>query len=623
MLEQYDVIVVGAGHAGCEAALAAARMGCNTLLTTINLDTIAWMPCNPAIGGSGKSQIIAEVDALGGEIALNAERALSQIRILNTSRGLALRSKRVQCDKAAYSRSMKYITEKEPNLHLYQAIVNDILIDHNRCIGVLDIHNEKIYGKVVILSTGTHLGGRIHVGWTSYEAGRGGELKGGNLSDNLRKLGFDIRRFNTGTTPRIDKKTIRYDVLQEQPGEADPVSLSFITPRKVWNQQLSSYLGWTNEKTIEVTKKYLQYSPSKSGNMIKTGPKSCPSIEEKVQWFPDNYRHSLFFEQEGFHTDEVYVAGLNISIYPHCQLEILHTIEGLENVRLFRPGYAIAYDWVHTSEIKMSLETKKIQNLYLAGQINGSTGYDEASAQGIIAGINAALSVHNQEPVILDRSGSYIGVMLDDMIQKPLNEPYRITPSHVEYRMLNREDNADQRMTPLGRKIGLVSDFRWKHFQEKMEILEQGRQFLHEQKITPSTNTLALLEERSLPEIHQSYTFFELLKRTDWNEKKLSLLSEEFASYPQDIKEELMIESKYEGYLVREKNERRQMEKYDNLSLPENIDYDSFDVLSKTCIEALKESQPKKVKDLHAISGVKPSDIVIFISLLKKNNMIR
>jgi len=365
MPEQYDVIVVGAGHAGCEAALAAARMGCNTLLTTINLDTIAWMPCNPAIGGSGKSQIIAEVDALGGEIALNAERALSQIRILNTSRGLALRSKRVQCDKAAYSRSMKYITEKEPNLHLYQAIVNDILIDHNRCIGVLDIHNEKIYGRIVILTTGTHLGGRIHVGWTSYEAGRGGELKGGDLSDNLRKIGFDIRRFNTGTTPRIDKKTIRYDVLQEQPGEEDPVSLSFITPRKVWNQQLSSYLGWTNERTIEVTKKYLQYSPSKSGNMIKTGPKSCPSIEEKVQWFPDNFRHSLFFEQEGFHTDEVYVAGLNISIYPHCQLEILRTIEGLENVRLYRPGYAIAYDWVHTSEIKMSLESKKIQNLTL------------------------------------------------------------------------------------------------------------------------------------------------------------------------------------------------------------------------------------------------------------------
>ncbi|MDD4614030.1 MAG: tRNA uridine-5-carboxymethylaminomethyl(34) synthesis enzyme MnmG [Caldisericia bacterium] len=622
MLKQYDVIVVGAGHAGCEAALAAARMGCSTLLLTINIDTVAWMPCNPAIGGSGKSQIIAEVDALGGEIALNAERSLSQIRVLNTSRGLALRSKRVQCDKVAYSKNMKFVLEKEPNLHLYQTIVNELLIDHDKCIGVLDIYNEKIYGKTVILTTGTHLGGKIHVGWISYDAGRGGELKGGVLSENLKKIGLDVRRFNTGTTPRIDKKTIQYELLQEQPGEEIPISLSFITPRKVWSPQLSSYLGWTNEKTIEVTKKYLQYSPSKSGNMIKTGPKSCPSIEEKVQWFPNNYRHSLFFEQEGFHTDEVYIAGLNMSIYPHCQLEILRTIKGLENVRLFRPAYAIAYDWVHTSEITTSLETIRYKNLYLAGQINGSTGYDEASAQGIVAGINAALSVQNKEPMLLERNDSYIGVMLDDMIHKPLNEPYRITPSHVEYRMLNREDNADQRMTPLGRKIGLVTDKRWSIFEEKMMALEKGRQFLVTNKIAPNKTMVSFLKENSLPEITQSYSYFELLKRTDWDEKMMSMLSDTFSSLPADVKEELMIESKYEGYLVREKNERKQMEKYENHALPSDIDYSEFEMLSKTCIAALNEYKPTKIKDLHSLPGVKPSDMMILISLLKKKKLI-
>ncbi|MDD4028583.1 MAG: tRNA uridine-5-carboxymethylaminomethyl(34) synthesis enzyme MnmG [Caldisericia bacterium] len=622
MLKQYDVIVVGAGHAGCEAALAAARMGCSTLLLTINIDTVAWMPCNPAIGGSGKSQIIAEVDALGGEIALNAERSLSQIRVLNTSRGLALRSKRVQCDKVAYSKNMKFVLEKEPNLHLYQTIVNELLIDHDKCIGVLDIYNEKIYGKTVILTTGTHLGGKIHVGWISYDAGRGGELKGGVLSENLKKIGLDVRRFNTGTTPRIDKKTIQYELLQEQPGEEIPISLSFITPRKVWSPQLSSYLGWTNEKTIEVTKKYLQYSPSKSGNMIKTGPKSCPSIEEKVQWFPNNYRHSLFFEQEGFHTDEVYIAGLNMSIYPHCQLEILRTIKGLENVRLFRPAYAIAYDWVHTSEITTSLETIRYKNLYLAGQINGSTGYDEASAQGIVAGINAALSVQNKEPMLLERNDSYIGVMLDDMIHKPLNEPYRITPSHVEYRMLNREDNADQRMTPLGRKIGLVTDKRWSIFEEKMMALEKGRQFLVTNKIAPNKTMVSFLKENSLPEITQSYSYFELLKRTDWDEKMMSMLSDTFSSLPVDVKEELMIESKYEGYLVREKNERKQMEKYENHALPSDIDYSEFEMLSKTCIAALNEYKPTKIKDLHSLPGVKPSDMMILISLLKKKKLI-
>ncbi|MCK5849133.1 MAG: tRNA uridine-5-carboxymethylaminomethyl(34) synthesis enzyme MnmG [Caldisericia bacterium] len=621
-MNHFDVLVVGAGHAGCEAALASARMGCNTALVTINLDTIAWMPCNPAIGGSGKSQVIAEIDALGGEIALNAEKSLAQIRVLNTSRGLALRSKRVQCDKYAYSNNMKFLLEREPNLTLYQSIIDSLIIDHNKCIGVKDIHEEDIFAKCIILTTGTHLAGKIHVGWVSYDAGRGGELVGGKLSSSLHNVGLDVRRFNTGTTPRIDKKSVDYSKLSEQPGESFPISLSYITKRKIWEPQLSSFLGWTNEKTIETTKKYLQYSPSKSGNMTKVGPRTCPSIEEKVQWFPENAKHSIFLEQEGFKTDEVYIAGLNMSIYPRFQLEILKTIKGLENVKMFRPAYAIAYDWVHTSEIKTSLETIKFENLFLAGQINGTTGYDEAAAQGIIAGINAASKVKGLEQFIPSRQISYIGVMLDDMINKELVEPYRITPSHVECRMLNREDNADQRLTPIGRKYGLVSDERWKIFNEKMESIEKGRMFVKENKINPNKETIETLQNMSYPTIHQSYSYFDILKRTDWNEKMLSAISKEFDSFPKDVKEELVIESKYEGYIRREKNERKKIQKYRNFKFPMDFDFSALTMLSKDSLISIIEKKPKTIAETQKLPGVRPSDIIILISMLKKMKLL-
>lgn len=617
-MEKYDVIVVGGGHAGCEAALAASRMSCKTLLITMNLDTIALMPCNPAIGGSGKSQVIAEIDALGGEIAINAEKALSQIRILNTSKGLALRSKRVQCDKKLYSIYMKETLEKEPNLDLFQTTIDYLIIDKDEAIGVVDINGEEIIGKVIILTTGTFLGGRIHIGHIFYDAGRSGELTGGNLSKQLKDLGFKLKRFNTGTTPRIDRKSIDYSKLEIQEGYKEPINLSFNSEKRIFANQLPSYLGWTNEKTIEITKKYLSYSPSSAGLMVKTGPRTCPSIEEKVKWFPDRVRHSFFLEREGFLTDELYAAGLYMSVPPSMQLEILHTISGLENAKILRPAYAIAYNLIDSNELKNTLETKNINNLFFAGQINGTTGYDEASAQGLIAGINASLKVKDKEPFILKRYEAYIGVMIDDLIHKKLNEPYRITPSYVEHKLILREDNADLRLTEKGRKIGLVYDERYRKFEEKVNNLEKGRGLINKIQISPSKETLNILENLNLPQISKNVSLKDLLKRQDLTYKDIVKLSFELNSLQEDVLEELEIETKYEGYIRMEQNEIKDIKKMESFVFPDNFDFSSIQSISKDAKESLISYAPKTLEEALRLQGIKPTDAITLISVFSK-----
>jgi tRNA uridine 5-carboxymethylaminomethyl modification enzyme len=617
MSRKYDIIVVGAGHAGCESALASARMGCKTLLLSINLDSIAWMPCNPAIGGSGKSQIVAEIDALGGEIAVNAEKALSQIQVLNTSKGLALRSKRVQCDKWLYSQSMRYALEQEELLDMHQTIVTGLLIDKNSCIGVKDIFDESFYAEAIILTTGTYLKGRIHCGLTSYDGGRSTELSEHFLSKNLADLGLSIRRFNTGTTPRIDKRSIDFSKLIIQEGYPSSIQFSFRSPRKIYQNQIPAFLGWTNEKTIEVTKKHLSCQPSSTGLMVKIGPRTCPSIEEKIKWFPDRLRHSFFLEQEGFNSNELYAAGLNMSVYPHCQEDILHSIEGMENAKIIRPAYAIAYDFVDPSELKITLETTKIKRLYCAGQINGTTGYDEAAAQGLMAGINAALSLHSQEAFILNRYESYIGVMLDDLINKRLDEPYRITPAHVEFRLTNRADNADQRLTPKGRSLGLVKDKQYLLFEAKMKELEKGRAIVNETTLKPAKETLELLHSLGYNEINQKHTLFQLLKRTDYSIEALENISEDFAQLSQEVKEALEVEARYEGYIFRENNEIKNINRMSRTCLSDDLIYENMSFLSKEARKNLSISKPKTILEASRLPGVTPADIASLVSFLK------
>lgn len=617
-MKPFDVIVVGGGHAGCEAALSSARLGCQTLLCSIQLDSVAWMPCNPAVGGSGKSQVIAEIDALGGEIAINAEKALSQIRILNTSKGLALRSKRVQCDKYIYSRSMKKTLETTPNLILFQTMVQNLILESGTCVGIEDIYGEKIFGKTVILTTGTFLKAKIHVGLISYEAGRSGELPSNELSSNLKNVGLPVRRFNTGTTPRIDRKSVDLSKFSIQEGTLDPIHFSFATPPRIFRNQLPSYLGWTNEKTFETTKGFLQYQPSNTGNMVKVGPRNCPSLEEKVKWFPDRKSHSFFLESEGYDTDEMYMAGMNMSVFPSCQLAILQTIPGLENVVITRPAYAIAYDWVDPSHLKPTLESSMIPNLYFAGQINGTTGYDEAAAQGLVAGINAAMKAKDSAPFLLPRFESYIGVLIDDLLHKEVVEPYRITPSHVEFRLTLREDNADLRLTEKGRLIGLVDDKRWEIYQQKRTDVEKGRSLLKCHKITPTNTTNQWLKENGMEEINQDKTLFEMLKRPEILFPVMEHFLPDLASLHQDAKLEMTIEAKYEGYIIREKNEIEKMNKHDHLLIPESF-YASLPLsLSKQAKESLLEVKPPTLGEAKKLPGVRPSDLITLIAALEQ-----
>jgi tRNA uridine 5-carboxymethylaminomethyl modification enzyme len=618
-MNKFDVIVVGAGHAGVEASLASSRIGANTLLITIDNDSIGWMPCNPAIGGPGKAQIVREIDALGGAMALNTDETLTQIKLLNTSHGPAVWSLRAQCDKWKYSLGMKKRVEESPNLHLRQGIVSKLIVENNKIKGVEVSDGSKFFADAVVLTTGTYLRGRIYISTWSMEAGRWGEPPSNLLSEQIKELGFKMSRFNTGTTPRIDKRTVDLSKFKIEPGDFVPLHFSFWNSPRVYENQIPSYIGWTNEKTVEVTRKYLNLSPSVMGIMVKTGPRTCPSMEEKVRWFPDRTRHQFFLEQEGFDTNEMYMQGMYMSMPYDMQIEVLRTIPGLENVQIIRPAYVIDYDYIIPTQLKMSYETKLVEGLFIAGQPNGTTGYDEAAGQGLLAGINAALKVKGKEPFVLKRSEAYLGVMTDDLINKELYEPYRITPSHCEYRLILREDNADLRLTRKGFEIGVVDESKMKKVEEKEQLINEVKEIIEKVSLNPNKETLAKLERLGVSEITKPMLFSDILKRQDFTKEELKKFDKRFENYPDEVLEEIEVELKYAGYIARERNAVKEFIQYENFTIPEGIDYSSIPSLSKEGRERLNTIRPHSLGQVLRVTGVRPSDVQMLVFYLKNS----
>ncbi|RCW79734.1 tRNA uridine 5-carboxymethylaminomethyl modification enzyme [Halanaerobium sp. DL-01] len=620
---EYDVIVIGAGHAGCEASLAPARMGFKTLTLTVNLDHVAFMPCNPSLGGPGKSHIVREIDALGGEMAKNMDETMIQIRMLNTSKGPAVHGLRGQADKKAYHLRMKQVLENQDNLDLKQQIAEQIVVEDGKVKGVITKTGIFFAGKKVILTTGTFLKGRIIIGDAKFNAGPNQQYPANKLSENLKDLNISLRRFKTGTPARVSKRSLDFSKMTPQCGE-EGLSFSFKSD-PLTGEQVMCYLTYTTEATHEIIKKNKMRTPLFSGVIEGVGPRYCPSIEDKVVRFPDKRRHQLFIEPEGLGTDEYYISGLSTSLPHDVQIEMIRTIPGMEKAEIMRPGYAIEYDCLDPEELKLDLELKKINGLYAAGQINGTSGYEEAAGQGLIAGINAALSLQKKESIILKRSQAYIGVLIDDLVTKGTPEPYRIMTSRAEYRLLLRQDNADQRLIPLGYEVGLISEKRYQKFKEKLHKIEEILSYLRDEsnQVNPTPEVLEKLKKIGSGNLSKPVKLSALLRRPEISYEDLREFTDDLPEIPDSVIEQIEIQVKYKGYIDRQLSQVEQFRKMEEKKIPEDIDYSSLDNLRLEAREKLNKVKPLSIGQASRISGVSPADISVLMIYLEQFNRNR
>ena len=614
---EYDVAVIGAGHAGCEAALASARLGKKTLIFSISLEAIANMPCNPHIGGTSKGHLVREIDALGGEMGKNIDKTMIQIKMLNTSKGPAVHSLRAQADRKKYQAEMKHTLEKQENLEVKQAEITKIIVEDGKVKGIETDLGAIYLVKTIIVATGTYLKGKIFIGEYSKESGPDGVAAANKLSESLKELGINLIRFKTGTPARINRRSIDFSKMEVQKGDQGIEAFSFEDEPKDF-EQVDCYLTYTNEKTHEIIRKNLKRSPLFAGMIEGTGPRYCPSIEDKVVRFSDKPRHQAFVEPVGLDTEEMYIQGMSSSLPEDVQIALYHTIPGLEHAEFTRPAYAIEYDCIDPSNLKLSLEYKGIEGLFMAGQIYGTSGYEEAACQGLIAGINASRKIDNKEPLILDRSQGYIGVLIDDIVTKGTNEPYRMMTSRAEYRLLLRQDNADLRLTPIGYEVGLISDERYQKFLKKKENVEKEIKRLQKLVVKPEKKVNRLLEKAGTSVLTNGTKMSELLKRTELTYEALKEIDPERPELTRQEKEEIEIQIKYEGYIKLQEAQVEKFRKLETKLLPEDIDYETLKGISLEGRQKLNKFKPRSIGQASRISGVSPADVSVLLVYLQQ-----